>query len=63
MRIHPIHTEADHRAALARIEALWDAQPGRPEHDELEILSVLVAAYEDEHHPIPPPPTPRCCVT
>src|SRR3954454_8655128 len=55
MPIHPIRTEADHRAALARIETLWDAQPGSQEHDELEVLSVLVAAYEDFHHPILPP--------
>jgi HTH-type transcriptional regulator / antitoxin HigA len=52
MHIYPIRTEADHRAALARIEALWAARPGSNEHDELEILSILVAAYEDAHHPI-----------
>jgi HTH-type transcriptional regulator/antitoxin HigA len=37
---------------LSRIEALWDAEPGSPEHDELEIL---VAAYEDKHWPMLPP--------
>jgi HTH-type transcriptional regulator/antitoxin HigA len=46
---HPIRTEADHNAALARIELLWDAKPGTPEHDECEVLSILVAAYEDNH--------------
>ena len=57
MTIQPIHTSADHDDALARIEALWDAQPGTPEHDELEVLSVLVSAYEDEHWPgLPPDP-------
>jgi len=55
MTIHPIHTKADHAAALARIEALWNARPGTPEHDELEVLAILVAAYEDEHWPILPP--------
>jgi len=55
MAIQPIRTSADHAAALARIETLWDAQPGTPEHDELEVLSVLVSAYEDEHWPIWPP--------
>ena len=55
MAIHPIRTSADHDAALARIETLWDAQPGTSEHDELEVLSVLVSAYEDEHWPILPP--------
>lgn len=55
MAIQPIRTSADHDAALARIEALWDANPGTPEHDEIEVLSILVAAYEDEHWPLLPP--------
>ena len=52
---YPIRTEADHTAALARIEARWNAKPGTPEDDELEVLSILVAAYKDEHWPILPP--------
>ncbi len=55
MAIQPIRTSAGHDAAVARIEALWDARPGTPEHDELEVLSVLVSAYEDEHWPVLPP--------
>jgi len=55
MDIHPIHTETNHAAALARIETLWDAEPGTPEHDELEVLAVLVSAYEDTHWPALPP--------
>ena len=55
MTIHPIRTKAEHAAALARIEALWNAKPGTPAHDELEVLSILVAAYEDVHWPILPP--------
>jgi HTH-type transcriptional regulator/antitoxin HigA len=55
MTIHPIHTDADHEAALARIEVLWDALPGTPEHDEIEVLSILVSAYEDGRWPILPP--------
>jgi HTH-type transcriptional regulator / antitoxin HigA len=51
----PIRTEADHEAAIARTEALWDAAPGTSEHDEVEVLAVLVAAYEDRHWPILPP--------
>ncbi len=53
--IRPIHTEQDHRAALAEIEQLWDAKPGSDRHDQLEVLSVLVDAYEREQHPIAPP--------
>jgi len=52
MQVSPIHNDADHEAALARIEALWKAEPGTPEHDELEVLSVLVAAYEDHRWPV-----------
>ena len=55
MELRPIRNRADHRAALARIESLWDARPRTPEHDELEILSVLVAGYEERHWPILPP--------
>ena len=55
MPIQPIRTKADHDAALARIEALWDAEPGTPEHDEIEVLGILVAAYEDSRWPILPP--------
>jgi HTH-type transcriptional regulator/antitoxin HigA len=55
MKIRPIRTQADHRAALTRIEALWDAKPRTPEHDELEVLAVLVAAYEERRWPILPP--------
>lgn len=53
--IHPIRTEADHAAAMARIEALWDARPGTSEHDEIEVLAILVSAYEDARWPILPP--------
>jgi HTH-type transcriptional regulator/antitoxin HigA len=55
MPVQPIHTEADHQAALARIEALWNAWPGTAEHDEIEVLAVLVSAYEDRHWPMLPP--------
>jgi HTH-type transcriptional regulator/antitoxin HigA len=55
MAIHPIHTEADHDAAVSRIEALWAAQPGTVEHDEIEVLAVLVSVYEDGRWPILPP--------
>lgn len=55
MIIQPIRTDTDHAAALHRIEALWDAEPGTPDHDELEVLGTLVSAYEDARWPILPP--------
>ena len=55
MDIKPIHTEADHRGALAEIERLWDAAPGTPEFEKFEVLATLVDAYERQHTPILPP--------
>ncbi|MEN9539718.1 MAG: hypothetical protein RLZZ126_1953 [Pseudomonadota bacterium] len=54
MNIRPIKTKADHQAALQRIDAIWDAPPRSPESDELEVLSLLVEAYETKHIPLPP---------
>jgi HTH-type transcriptional regulator / antitoxin HigA len=51
-RVAPIRTEADHRAALARINELIDAQAGTRSADELAVLADLVAAYEAKHFPI-----------
>ncbi|MGH8510926.1 MAG: helix-turn-helix domain-containing protein [Gammaproteobacteria bacterium] len=51
--IHPIRTKADYRAALKRIEVLWDAPAKSPEADELEVLSLLVEAYEKDHIVMP----------
>lgn len=55
MDIKLIHTEADYQAALQRIRRLWEAEPGTPEADELEILVMLVNKYEEEHYPIEEP--------
>lgn len=53
MNVFPIRSEEDLDRALERIEALWGAAPGTPEGDELDIMLVLVQAYEAEHHPVP----------
>lgn len=47
-----IKTEADHAAALARIEELFAAAPGTPEGDELDLLVTLVGLYEETAYPI-----------
>lgn len=52
MDIRPIRTESDHRAALQEVERLWEAEPGTPEGDRVEILSMLIETYEAKHHPI-----------
>ena len=55
MTIRPVKTESDYRAALARIEALFQAPQDTSEGDELDVLVTLVKAYEAKHHPIDPP--------
>lgn len=55
MDIKPIRTKRDYQAALKEIEALWDARSGTTEADRLEVLTLLVQAYEAEHYPIPDP--------
>lgn len=47
-----IKTEAQYKETLARIEAIFDAAPGTPEGDELELLTLLVEKYEEEQYPI-----------
>lgn len=53
--VNPIYTDEDHETALREIEQLWQAEPGTPEGDRLDILVTLVEAYEKEHFPIPAP--------
>ncbi|MCL1861486.1 MAG: hypothetical protein FWG52_08160 [Proteobacteria bacterium] len=48
MNIKPIHNETDYNAALNRVDALWDAVPGTPESEELEVLAVLIGNYEGD---------------
>jgi HTH-type transcriptional regulator/antitoxin HigA len=52
MEIRPIRNEDDYRAALLRIEALWEAEAGSLESDQLEVLVTLVEAYERTRFPI-----------
>ena len=55
MDLRPIKTKRDYLAALKEVESLWDAPVGSKESDRLEVLTLLVQAYESEHHPIPDP--------
>ena len=55
MKLKPIKTERDYRAALAEIEGLFDAKPNTSDGDRLEIWLTLVGAYEEQHFPIPRP--------
>ncbi len=55
MDIKPIKTETDYKAALKRLEEIFDAMPGTPESDELDILGLMVDDYENKHYPIEAP--------
>lgn len=55
MELKPIKTEEDYEEALAKIDELWEAEPETPEGDLLDLLTTLVEAYEEKHHPILPP--------
>jgi HTH-type transcriptional regulator / antitoxin HigA len=55
MRIRPIRTKADYRAALQEVQRLWGADPGTPDGDVVDVLTTLIEAYEAEHFPIAAP--------
>lgn len=58
MDIRPIRTDADHIAALKKIDRLWGAKEGTPDGDNLDILITLVDAYEDRRWPAKKPKDP-----
>jgi len=50
--VKAIRTGQDYQAALARVDALMDAEPGTPEGDELDVLVDLVEHYEEKNVPM-----------
>ncbi len=48
-----IKTKAEYNKALKRTIAIFQAEPGTSESDELELLLVLVKDYEDKHIVLP----------
>ena len=59
LTLHPIRTEADHRAALKQAEVFFDAptepDPQSAEGAYFDALLTLIDAYERKHFPIDPP--------
>lgn len=55
--LKPIKTKKEYETALQHIYGLMqkDLKEGSKFSDELEVLSILVEAYEKKHFPIPPP--------
>jgi HTH-type transcriptional regulator/antitoxin HigA len=52
-----LRTEKEYTKALKRTIAIFHAEEGTPESDELESLLPQVIDYEDRHYPIPEPDT------
>jgi HTH-type transcriptional regulator/antitoxin HigA len=55
MNINPIKSEGDYMKALKEIDRLFDAIPGTPDGDYLDVLVTLVESYEAKHYPIDDP--------
>ena len=55
MSIEPIKNEQDYDRALAKVGQLWGANEGTKDGDKLDILLILIDAYEAIHHSILPP--------
>ena len=47
-----IKTGKDYQAALARLDEIFEAQPGTADGDEAELLTTLIEMYEDQKYPI-----------
>ena len=52
MNIKPIRNDEDLHAAFQRLEAVFQAEAGTPEADEMEVLVTLIEVYENRHYPI-----------
>jgi len=55
MHIKPIKCEKDYANTLGKIESLMSAKPNTPQMDELEVLTTLIEAYEEQHYKIDAP--------
>ena len=55
MELRLIKTKREYQAALKEVEVLWDAPEGSKDADRLEVLVLLIEAYEAKHYPIPAP--------
>lgn len=52
MNIQPIRNDVDLTNTFIRLESIFQANKGTPEAEEMEILVVLIEAYEEEYYPI-----------
>lgn len=52
MNITPIRNKDDYEAALKEVQSLMSAEWGTVEGDRLDVLAILVEAYETRHSPL-----------
>jgi HTH-type transcriptional regulator / antitoxin HigA len=52
MNLKPIKTKAAYEQALKEIERHWGAPEGTAQGDRLEVLAILVEAYEEANFPM-----------
>lgn len=55
MNIKPIKSKKNYEDTLKRIDDLWSAKKNTTEGDELDVLTTLVEAYEENNYKIVPP--------
>jgi HTH-type transcriptional regulator/antitoxin HigA len=55
MELRPLKTKRDYKAALKEAESLWNARADSRDADRLEVIVLLIQAYEAIHYPIPDP--------
>lgn len=48
-----LKTGADYNKAAIRMMEIFQAEPGTPESDELDLLIVLIKDYDDKHYGLP----------
>jgi len=56
-----LRTEAEYDTAVAEMATLMDQEPalGTPARDRVEVLTLLISAYDDAHYPMGDASTPR----
>ena len=55
MEIKTIKSEEQYKKYLSRMNAIFHAEEGSPESEELDLLALVLEKYEEEHYPIDAP--------
>jgi HTH-type transcriptional regulator/antitoxin HigA len=57
MKLKTIKSRREYQASLDWVDAMFDKQvkPTSPEGEALQVVLLLIKAYEDKHFPIPTP--------